>query len=119
MGTHVRSVSIIVNRQSMVRLISLILLFAFWMPSAYSVPACLDNFKSTYPNSSSGDISTSGGARCQLCHVRTNGGSPWNGYGYDLLQNGALGVGHNCNPEQFATALAADVALLKKQPKSE
>ena len=23
-------------------------------------------------------------ARCQLCHVNSNGGSPWNGYGWDI-----------------------------------
>lgn len=32
-----------------------------------------------------GGISTSGeNARCQLCHVNANGGSPWNGYGWDI-----------------------------------
>jgi len=25
-------------------------------------------------------------ARCQLCHVESNGGSPWNGYGWDMLE---------------------------------
>jgi hypothetical protein len=103
MGTHIRSISIVVNRQSLARLICIMLLCVYWMPFAYSLPSCLNNFNSTYPNSASGEV------RCQLCHVRTTGGPPWNGYGWDLRQNG--GEGSGCNPTLFATALAAVESL--------
>ena len=99
MGTHVRSISIVVNRQSLARLICIMLLFVYWMPFAYSSQSCLDNFNSTYPNSASGDVG------CQLCHVQTTGGAPANGYGWDLSQNG--GRNSRCAATLFGPALAA------------
>jgi len=38
----------------------------------------LDQWRVTYPSSSSGDIG------CQLCHLGREGGSPWNAYGQDV-----------------------------------
>ena len=43
-------------------------------------PGTLNDWQDRYgAASSSGDS-----ARCQLCHVETNGGDPWNGYGWDI-----------------------------------
>jgi len=47
---------------------------------AAAFPQTLDAWQERY-----GNISASGdNARCQLCHVESNGGSPWNGYGWDI-----------------------------------
>ena len=48
--------------------------------SAGAFPQTLNDWQGRY-----GAISPSGdNAECQLCHVNTNGGSPWNGYGWDV-----------------------------------
>jgi parallel beta-helix repeat protein len=48
--------------------------------SAGAFPQTLNAWQERY-----GDTSASGdNAACQLCHVETNGGSPWNGYGWDI-----------------------------------
>ncbi len=48
--------------------------------SAFAFPQTLNAWQERY-----GDTSASGdNAACQLCHVETNGGSPWNGYGWDI-----------------------------------
>ena len=47
---------------------------------AGAFPQTLDDWQNRYgAASASGD-----NAVCQLCHVNTNGGSPWNGYGWDI-----------------------------------
>jgi parallel beta-helix repeat protein len=47
---------------------------------AHAFPAILEAWQQRY-----GAISASGDdARCQLCHANPNGGSPWNGYGWDI-----------------------------------
>ena len=47
---------------------------------AAAFPSTLSAWQDRY-----GAISASGdNARCQLCHVESNGGSPWNGYGWDI-----------------------------------
>ncbi|MFT3927089.1 MAG: right-handed parallel beta-helix repeat-containing protein [Myxococcales bacterium] len=48
---------------------------------AHAFPSKLEAWKQRY-----GAISPSGdNAGCQLCHGNANGGSPWNGYGWDIL----------------------------------
>jgi hypothetical protein len=34
-------------------------------------------------------LEDAGGSNCQVCHVNTNGGQPWNAYGFTLFLNGA------------------------------
>lgn len=47
---------------------------------AAAFPQTLDAWQDRYAQ-----ISASGeNARCQLCHVNSNGGSPWNGYGWHI-----------------------------------
>lgn len=41
-------------------------------------PDFLGEWNSKYPNSNSNDMG------CQLCHANTGGGSPWNGYGWEI-----------------------------------
>jgi parallel beta-helix repeat protein len=49
--------------------------------TAHAFPGKLNAWQQRY-----GAISPSGdNARCQLCHGNPNGGSPWNGYGWDVL----------------------------------
>ncbi len=49
-------------------------------PPAGAFPQTLNDWQDRY-----GAISASGDdAGCQLCHVNSNGGSPWNGYGWDI-----------------------------------
>jgi parallel beta-helix repeat protein len=48
--------------------------------AAHAFPQTLEAWLQRY-----GDTSDSGAnAACQLCHVEPNGGSPWNGYGWDI-----------------------------------
>ena len=48
--------------------------------TAGAFPQTLNAWQERY-----GETSASGdNAACQLCHVNTNGGSPWNGYGWDI-----------------------------------
>ncbi len=55
-------------------------LSSFLASSAGAFPQTLQAWQDRYSESSaSGD-----NAACQLCHVNTNGGSPWNGYGWDI-----------------------------------
>ena len=86
-------------------LIGNILLLLLWAPNVYAWPNCGDNFEAAYPES------TSGITDCQLCHSDAGGGSSWNAYGFDLLQNGAAGVGGSCTALQFNAALAAVESL--------
>lgn len=48
--------------------------------TALAFPQFLIDWQTLYPDSSAGD-----NAGCQLCHAEANGGSPWNGYGWDVL----------------------------------
>ena len=48
--------------------------------SAGAFPQTLDAWLERY--AATPDAGTN--AACQLCHVNTNGGSPWNGYGWDI-----------------------------------
>jgi hypothetical protein len=50
-------------------------------------PTFLNQFKSLYPASLTGE------ARCATCHARASGGPPWNSYGRDLLANGGASGG--------------------------
>jgi parallel beta-helix repeat protein len=68
------------------RSVRLFLILAAALPAllasgtAAAFPSTLTAWQERY-----GAISASGdNARCQLCHVESNGGSPWNGYGWDL-----------------------------------
>ena len=70
---------------------------------AHAFPAKLTAWQARY-----GAISpTADKARCQTCHARPNGGSPWNGYGWDIkLALGNLdcdldGNGAVSDPEAF------------------
>jgi hypothetical protein len=48
---------------------------------AHAFPGLLEDWQQRY-----GAISPSGdNAQCQLCHADATGGSPWNGYGWDIL----------------------------------
>jgi hypothetical protein len=50
--------------------------------AAHAFPGTLDDWQQRY-----GAVSPSGdNAECQLCHGDANGGSPWNGYGWDLRE---------------------------------
>lgn len=62
--------------------------------SAGAFPQTLNDWQSRYgAASASGD-----NAECQLCHVNANGGSPWNGYGWDIRDALAdLGCDLNAN----------------------
>ena len=52
----------------------------FLASSAGAFPQTLQAWQERYSESP-----TSGtNAQCQLCHVNANGGSPWNGYGWDI-----------------------------------
>lgn len=63
-------------------------------PVLYAVALCLllpTNLAMAFPQTLTawqdryGASSDSGdSAKCQLCHVESNGGSPWNGYGWDI-----------------------------------
>jgi parallel beta-helix repeat protein len=49
---------------------------------AGAFPGTLQDWQSRY-----GALSASGdNAQCQLCHANANGGSPWNAYGWDVLE---------------------------------
>lgn len=47
---------------------------------AHAFPAKLNAWQQRYAAISP----TADNARCQTCHARPNGGSPWNGYGWDI-----------------------------------
>jgi len=59
----------------------------FTLAALHAAPAAaftgmLADWKARY-----GAISSSGdSANCQLCHANTNGGDPWNGYGWDIRE---------------------------------
>ena len=62
-------------RAALAAIVSLIL-----SSTAGAFPQTLNAWQERY-----GETSASGdNAACQLCHVETNGGSPWNGYGWDI-----------------------------------
>lgn len=70
-------------------------LIALALPQpAHAFPAKLEAWQQRY-----GAISPSGDrARCQLCHGNTNGGSPWNAYGWsmrDALANSSCDLDGN------------------------
>jgi hypothetical protein len=50
--------------------------------TAMAFSSIRNQFISRYPASATSN------AGCQICHVNSGGGSPWNPYGFDLLQNG-------------------------------
>lgn len=59
---------------------ALVVLLGAW-GSAQAFPGIQSEWQRRY-----GGISASAdNASCQLCHAEGNGGSPWNGYGWDLL----------------------------------
>ena len=92
---------------SVFRRISVVVLFLgvaalFGAPAANAWPSCTTIFNDTYPNSQTG---TSGG--CQTCHQSSGGGSNFNAYGQDLLNNGANNAGVSCNLVDFPGVLAA------------
>ncbi|MCA9470168.1 MAG: PQQ-dependent sugar dehydrogenase [Nitrospira sp.] len=57
---------------------------------AWAHAGYVQQFNNRYPASQTGNAS------CAVCHSDSNGGSPWNAYGRDLLANGG-GVGENGN----------------------
>ena len=56
----------------------LVTLFA--VVAAHAFPQTLEAWLERYGNASDSGAN----AACQLCHVNPNGGSPWNGYGWDI-----------------------------------
>ena len=65
--------------------ISATFLLAFSVPqSAHSRPAILSDWESVYSSSQSATNAAGAGADCQLCHYQSNGGEPWNGYGWAI-----------------------------------
>lgn len=70
--------------------------------ASHAGSGCDAIFKTTYPNSTTAD-----GGGCQTCHESAGGGSTFNSYGNDLLQNGAAGAGFNCTSANFAATLLA------------
>ena len=57
---------------------------------AWAHAGYVQQFNNRYP------LSQTGNASCAVCHSDSDGGSPWNAYGRDLLANGG-GVGENGN----------------------
>ncbi|MDH3908618.1 MAG: PKD domain-containing protein [Gammaproteobacteria bacterium] len=78
--------------------------------AANAWPSCVDIFASTYPNSQTDDAFVPDDA-CQICHQSANGGGNFNGYGNDLLANGASGAGFSCTGVDFVAALRAVESL--------
>ena len=76
------------------------LLASMWAPPAHAFPACLSAFSSAFPTS------TSNVTQCQLCHVSSGGGSPWNAFGSAIKQAGIPNV---CS--SLSSALAIIQAL--------
>ncbi len=73
---------------------------------AHAWPSCGDIFSSTYPNSQTDDAFLPDDS-CQVCHRSAGGGGNFNGYGEDLLANGASGAGFSCTSVDFTAALRA------------
>lgn len=68
------------TRATTIRVGALVAATLSFAPVAHAFPAKLEAWQQRY-----GAISASGDkARCQLCHGNANGGSPWNGYGWDI-----------------------------------
>jgi parallel beta-helix repeat protein len=66
-------------RATLATLIPLCLLLTVVPANAF--PGLGNDWNSRYGAQSSSEDN----AKCQLCHVETNGGSPWNGYGWAIL----------------------------------
>ena len=88
------------------RVAPLSLIACLFSLSAHAGPGCDAIFKATYPNTT-----TDEGGGCQTCHQSSFGGSTFNVYGADLLQNGASGGGFDCSAVDFAAALLAVESL--------
>ncbi len=57
--------------------------------AAWAFPSILDAWMDAYPQATlPDDLTAATGAPCQLCHVNTGGGEPWNQYGFAVLSNG-------------------------------
>lgn len=74
----------------------------FCSASAHAWPGCTALFSAEYPDSSTEDEGA-----CQTCHLSSAGGGSFNGYGQDLLDNGATGVGAACSNANIAGAFTA------------
>jgi parallel beta-helix repeat protein len=78
-GDHVMLRSM---RYGLVSICAIGALGALYAPQAAAFGATLTDWKARY-----GAISSSGdSANCQLCHVNSNGGAPWNGYGWNIRE---------------------------------
>ena len=82
--------------------LTLTLTAVFFLQPAHAWPGCTGFFSAAYP----GSLSEDEGA-CQTCHQSSTGGGNFNGYGQDLLDNGAAGVGVACTSADIAGALLA------------
>jgi parallel beta-helix repeat protein len=72
-------------------LLTLAAALLFGATQAHAFPQSLKAWQERYnPPSASGD-----NADCQLCHANSNGGEPWNGYGWDVRE--ALADGGRCD----------------------
>ena len=82
--------------------LALALTAALYAPLAHAWPACTGLFTAAYPDSQTEDEGA-----CQTCHQSSTGGGNFNGYGQDLLGNGAAGVGGACTSADIAGAFTA------------
>ena len=88
------------------RVAPLSLVLCLFSLASHAGTGCDTIFKGKYPDSMTDD---NGG--CQTCHESATGGSRFNSYGNDLLQNGAANAGINCTAGDFAQALTNVEAL--------
>jgi parallel beta-helix repeat protein len=65
---------------ALVRACGALLVTTFIASNASAFPQTLEDWQSRYGAASA----SADNAACQLCHVNANGGSPWNGYGWDI-----------------------------------
>jgi PKD repeat protein len=82
--------------------LALALTAVFFSQPAHAWPGCTAFFSAAYP----GSLTEDEGA-CQTCHQSSNGGGNFNGYGQDLLGNGAAGAGVACTSADIAGAFTA------------
>ena len=82
------------------RVLALVALLA--STAAEAGPDCGTLFDTAYP-----DSPTQALGRCQTCHQSSNGGSNFNVYGQELLNNGANGAGFSCAGVDFVAVLRA------------
>ena len=82
--------------------LALALTAVFYSQPAHAWPDCTGFFSAAYPDSLTEDEGA-----CQTCHQSSSGGGNFNGYGQDLLGNGAAGAGVACTSANIAGALMA------------